>query len=357
MLAESRLLPHHVNMTAMVAPAWDEMTEEQAARWTELLDGVAGLLPSGGACVVVDGGRHAAVVADRLADRLRATRRSCDRLTGDGPVTAEVIAERTRGTVTLADGPGRGTPPGGWDAVIWLRTERRAGDGAEERGADIVIDLHDPTWPVIRHVTGRLAGRSRWYIAESRAFFGPRAATWDAKFGDDMPAYAAAVAEAAFPSGGAVLDAGCGTGRALPALRAAVGPAGIVIGLDVTPQMLTVATTTGRARHATLVLAEAGRLPFADAVLDGVFAAGLVPHLPDPAAGLAGLARVTRPGGRLALFHPTGRAALAARHNRPLDPDEPLAEARLGPLLAGAGWRLDGYDDPSHRFLALATRG
>lgn len=56
-------------------------------------------------------------------------------------------------------------------------------------------------------------------------------------------------------------------------------------------------------------------------------------------------------------FHPTGRAALAARHNRPLDPGEPLAEARLGPLLAGAGWRLDGYDDPAHRFLALATRG
>lgn len=332
----------------MAVPAWDAMTEEQTGRWTELLDGVAGLLPSGAARVVVDGAPHAAVVADRLADRLRATGRPCVRLTGDDPANAE----RTRRAVTLADGPG--PAEGGWDAVIRLRTERGGHDA--EHGADIVIDLHDPAWPVIRHVTRRLAGRSRWYIAESRAFFGPRAATWDAKFGDDMPAYAAAVADAAIPAGATVVDAGCGTGRALPALRTAVGPSGTVIGMDITPQMLTVATSTGRARNALLLLADARRLPFADAAVDAIFAAGLVPHLPDPAAGLAGLARVTRSGGRLALFHPTGRAALAARHNRVLSPDEPLAEARLGPLLAGAGWSLDGYDDAADRFLALATR-
>ena len=40
-----------------------------------------------------------------------------------------------------------------------------------------------------------------------------------------MPAYAAAVAQADLPRGGTVLDAGCGTGRALPGLRAAVGAA------------------------------------------------------------------------------------------------------------------------------------
>lgn len=324
------------------------MTKEQTGRWSELLDGVAGLLPSGAARVVVDGAPHAAMVADRLAERLRAAGRPCTRVTGGAPATAE----RTRRTVTLADG--LGPPAGGWDTVIRLRTERGGHDA--ENGADIVIDLHDPAWPVIRHVTGRLAGRSRWYIAESRAFFGPRAATWDAKFGDDMPAYAAAVAEVAIAAGATVVDAGCGTGRALPALRTAVGPDGTVLGLDVTPQMLAVAGDSGRARGTVLVLADARRLPFADATVDAVFAAGLVPHLPDPAAGLAGLARVTRPGGRLALFHPTGRAALAARHNRALDPDDPLTEARLGPLLAGAGWRLDTYDDAARRFLALATR-
>jgi ubiquinone/menaquinone biosynthesis C-methylase UbiE len=78
---------------------------------------------------------------------------------------------------------------------------------------------------------------------------------------------------------------GCGTGRALPALREAVGPAGTVIGLDLTPQMLAIAKATGRAQHTVLLLADARRLPLADARVDAVFAAGLLPHLPDPLPG------------------------------------------------------------------------
>ncbi len=80
---------------------------------------------------------------------------------------------------------------------------------------------------------------SRRYIAETRAFFASRASSWDTRFGDDMPAYAAAVARAGIPRGGVVVDVGCGTGRALPALRRAVGPDGSVIAADLTPEMLT----------------------------------------------------------------------------------------------------------------------
>jgi SAM-dependent methyltransferase len=90
--------------------------------------------------------------------------------------------------------------------------------------------------------------------------------------------------------------------------------------------------------------------------VDVVFAAGLMNHLPDPHAGLRELARVTRPGGRLVLFHPSGRVALAARHGRSLRPDEPLAEARLRGAAAEAGWVIERYDDPPHRFLAIAHR-
>ena len=56
-------------------------------------------------------------------------------------------------------------------------------------------------------------------IAATRAFFGPRAADWEDRFPDDDPLYAQAVAELAPPQGGVALDAACGTGRALPALR------------------------------------------------------------------------------------------------------------------------------------------
>jgi SAM-dependent methyltransferase len=120
--------------------------------------------------------------------------------------------------------------------------------------------------------------------------------------------------------------------------------------------MTAAARSAGRDRFATLVIADARRLPLAAGCADVVFAAGLVQHLPDPGAGLAELARVARAGGRLAIFHPSGRAALAARHGGTLRPDEPLDESRLEPLLAGAGWRLTRYEDPPDHFLALADR-
>ncbi|MDK0523970.1 methyltransferase domain-containing protein [Streptomyces sp. ML-6] len=136
-------------------------------------------------------------------------------------------------------------------------------------------------------------------------FFTARAVDWDARFADDGPAFDEAVRSLGLGPGDAVLDAGCGTGRALPALRAAVGPHGTVVGVDLTAAMLESAV---------------------------------------------------RPGGRLALFHPVGRAALAARHGRRLTGDDLRAEHNLRPLPARSGWRLDVYADEDERFLALAVR-
>ena len=197
---------------------------------------------------------------------------------------------------------------------------------------------------------------SRRYIAETQAFFASRAATWDTMFGDDMPAYAAAVARAGIPRGGVVVDVGCGTGRALPALRKAVGPDGAVIAADLTPEMLAQARPQAAAARAALVLADARRLPFADASADALFAAGLVNHLPDAEAGLTELARVTRLGGLLVLFHPSGRTALAARHGRTLSPDEPLSTGPLNRSTLATGWQLALYDDAEDHFFALAVR-
>ncbi|MEV7521270.1 methyltransferase domain-containing protein [Streptomyces sp. NPDC091371] len=188
-------------------------------------------------------------------------------------------------------------------------------------------------------------------------FFGARADGWDRKFPEDGPAFGTAVAEFGLRPGDRVLDAGCGTGRALTALRAAVGPSGKVLGADLTPQMLAAAQRAGRAAEGVLLLADVARLPLRDGVLDAVFAAGLIAHLPDPEANLRELARVVRPGGRLAIFHPIGRAALAARHGRELTPDDLRAEPNLRPLLARSGWDVISYADEDARFLVLAVRG
>ncbi|MEE1757492.1 class I SAM-dependent methyltransferase [Streptomyces sp. SP18CS02] len=189
-----------------------------------------------------------------------------------------------------------------------------------------------------------------------QAFFGARAAGWDTRFPDDGPVFAAAVATLGLRPGDTVLDAGCGTGRALPALRDAVGPGGTVVGVDVTAEMLTAAARAGRGRDGALLLADVTRLPLRDGVFDVVFAAGLISHLPHPENDLRELARVTGSGGRLALFHPIGRAALAARHGRLITDDDLRAEQNLRPLLAGAGWRLVSYVDEDSRYLALAVR-
>jgi ubiquinone/menaquinone biosynthesis C-methylase UbiE len=187
-------------------------------------------------------------------------------------------------------------------------------------------------------------------------FFGARAARWDARFPDDGPAYEAAVSSMGLRSGDSVLDAGCGTGRALPHLREAVGDSGTVLGADLTREMLAQAVHRDRARHATLVQTDVTRLPLGAGVLDAVFGAGLVSHLPRPGENLRELARVVRPGGLLALFHPVGRAALAAQQGRRVAEDDLRAEPRLRPLLADSGWRLLSYVDEDSRFLAMAAR-
>jgi SAM-dependent methyltransferase len=192
------------------------------------------------------------------------------------------------------------------------------------------------------------------HVARAREFFGPRARDWDARFPDDAPAYEQAARELAPRPGGIVVDLGCGTGRALPALRAVAGPAATVIGIDVTVEMLEAARAHRRDDAGALVLGDVLALPLRQGRVDAIFAAGLVAHVPDPAHLLAGLAAWARPGARLALFHPIGRAALAARQHRELSSTDVLDPVNVRRVLANAGWTPELVDDSDERYLTLA---
>jgi SAM-dependent methyltransferase len=111
----------------------------------------------------------------------------------------------------------------------------------------------------------------------------------------------APVERLALKAGETVLDLGSGPG--LDALLAArlVGPAGRVIGVDMTPEMLERARATAARAGASQVEFRQGRLealPVEDASVDAVTSNCVINLVPDKAAVFREIARVLRPGGR-----------------------------------------------------------
>lgn len=92
------------------------------------------------------------------------------------------------------------------------------------------------------------------------------------------------------------LDAGCGAGLALQ-LSAERGAT--VTGLDASAGLLAFART--RLPDADLHVGDIEALPFADASFDVVTAFNAIQYAVDPARAVAELARVSRPGGRVAI--------------------------------------------------------
>jgi SAM-dependent methyltransferase len=97
------------------------------------------------------------------------------------------------------------------------------------------------------------------------------------------------------PTSGRVLDLGCGPGAAAARMRAA-RPDLDVVGLDRDAGLL--ARAGSRLR---VLQADAEELPFASSSFDAVHVRLLLRHVPRPAAVLAEVHRVLRPGGRLVL--------------------------------------------------------
>jgi len=104
--------------------------------------------------------------------------------------------------------------------------------------------------------------------------------------------------------GSVVLDLGCGAGTDLLIAAQMTGPAGRVIGVDMTPTMLDRARDSATEMRLTDVelhesLIEA--LPLDDGSVDVVISNGVIDLVPDKEAVFDEIDRVLRPGGRLQL--------------------------------------------------------
>ena len=146
------------------------------------------------------------------------------------------------------------------------------------------------------------------------------------------------VAFAGVRPGDRVLDVGCGPGALTTELATRLGPAAVAA---VDPSTPFVAAARARNPGVDVRQAAAERLPFPDGMFDSALAQLVVHFMVDPVAGLAEMARVTRPGGVAAAcvwdyaggHGPLGPFWLAARElDAGVDDESRLAGTRAGHL-------------------------
>ena len=130
--------------------------------------------------------------------------------------------------------------------------------------------------------------------------------------------------------GDGVLDVACGTGNFSRDFARSVGPAGLVVGIDVSETMLTRAvgdTRRSGVEQPAYVRGDAQELPFRDRSFDAVCCFAAFHLFADPMRALDRMTAVLGPRGRIALFTSVrGRSA-------PLRTVESVLGARSGARL------------------------
>jgi len=152
------------------------------------------------------------------------------------------------------------------------------------------------------------------------------------------------------PEGSRGLDAGCGIGSHTLLLAEAVGRGGHVIGLDLSAEF--VAHAQGLAEQADLSEQVSFRrgnvngLPFDDNTFDWAWSVDCVGYytVGEPLTGLQELARVVRPGGRVAILGYSSQMLL---------PGYPLLEARLNATASAMNSLAEGKKPEAHFLRAL----
>jgi SAM-dependent methyltransferase/GT2 family glycosyltransferase len=207
----------------------------------------------------------------------------------------------------------------------WFSLRRRAREGvrrAAEAQAAAGDGGRDAELQRIRNTYQR-------YDSEDRArLWDPRNRGYARMIADRELRLVGLLREGLPPTGGAVLDLGCGTGELAESARA--GGIGVTwTGVDLREEMVRQAAAAYP--WATFVEASADALPFADGSFDVVIASTLFSSLPSPAlehAAAAEVTRILRPGGWMVWYD--------LRYDNPRNPAvHGLSEERLRRLFPG----------------------
>jgi ubiquinone/menaquinone biosynthesis C-methylase UbiE len=120
------------------------------------------------------------------------------------------------------------------------------------------------------------------------------------------------VAAAEVAAADRILDVATGPGEAAALALSQVGPAGLVVGVDIALAMLDAAKTRFASARFWAVVADGQALPFADGTFDAVLCQLGLMFFPDPAQGLHEFRRVLRPRRRAAV------CVISARERAPM---------------------------------------
>lgn len=158
-----------------------------------------------------------------------------------------------------------------------------------------------------------------------------------------MTPFVEALVNASVSNGETILDVACGTGFAARAASKIVGQGGRVVGSDLNPGMVAMAQSVPHSDGCEITWQQASalELPFQDSEFDAVVSQQGIQFFPDVPSGLREMARVTKPGGRIAATVWAPRETTPYLHNL----FDVLTMHCEGDAGANAGWQAAGGEN------------